>query len=177
MRIQSLLTSAATRNEFADGRRGASAYCPPNWEGKPAGLPSGAANEPDGCHSDWAGRRRRPGRSALPGAVRGCAPGEEECVFAIDARALMGDPFLGRVFKIHFRRAAVSVGPAAAQVQLVKLPNWRGCCGWSSTPPRSIRNLKTRHKTKQYESMAIQRLRSTGRFEPKGSSKTGAAQG
>jgi hypothetical protein len=38
----------------------------------------------------------------------------------------------------------VSAGPAAAHEQLVKISTWRECYGWSSTQPRSVRNLKTR---------------------------------
>jgi hypothetical protein len=52
---------------------GASAHCPPELVGQTCRFAFGAANEPDGCHSERAGRRRRPGRSALPGAVSRCA--------------------------------------------------------------------------------------------------------
>src|SRR5579872_7024509 len=46
--------------------------------------------------------------------------------------------------KLRFGSAAVSKGPAAECGKCEELSDHISCCGWSSTQPRSVRNLKTR---------------------------------
>ena len=48
----------------------------PNRQGKPAGLPSGAANEPDGCDSEWRGEEGGPAGPPTGASAPGYDPAD-----------------------------------------------------------------------------------------------------